>query len=164
MSLIENNKEIVRRLVEEVWNTGNLTVADLLTAPNYVDHTAPAGWPVGPAGLRQAVAHNRLTFPDLHYTIEELVAEGDRVLTRWTMHGTHRGTFRHRVYGVVPPTGSPVHVTGMSLRRVADGQIAELWGHSDISSMMQQLGVLAPPHPSRRSSLLQFADKVRKIV
>jgi len=141
MSLIENNKEIVRRLVEEVWNTGNLTVADLLTAPNYVDHTAPAGWPVGPAGLRQAVAHNRLTFPDLHYTIEELVAEGDRVLTRWTMH-----------------------VTGMSLRRVADGQIAELWGHSDISSMMQQLGVLAPPHPSRRSSLLQFADKVRKIV
>ena len=161
MATVEN-KNIVRRLVEEAWNAGDLTVVDLLTAPTYVDHTEPPSWPVGPAGLKQAVSHNRLAFPDLHYAIDEMIAEDDRVLTRWTMRGTHQGTIRHRHYGVVPPTGAHVHACGMSLRRLVDGQIVELWSWADTASIMQQLGVLVPPR-SRRSRLLVFTNKVRKI-
>jgi steroid delta-isomerase-like uncharacterized protein len=156
---MQENKALVERFLEEVWNRGNLAMVDEMVSPDYVDHIAPPGWPAGPAGLKQAVVRNRTAFPDLHYTIEDLLADGDKVMTRWTWHGTHRGKFRNRFVGTIQPTGTRVKVSGMSIRRIAGGKIVELWGYSDVLSLMQQLGAIALARQSARGQLASYARK-----
>jgi len=118
------NKAIVRRLFEEVINKGNLAVVDEIIAPNLVLHdpTVP-GLPGGLEGAKQIATMVRTGFPDVHYTIEDIIAEGDRVVVRFTFRGNHKGDFRG-----ITPTGEQVTVTGISIYRVVGGKIEEDWG------------------------------------
>ena len=136
---VEENKAIVRRVFEEVWNTGNLALIDELYAADYVRHNAPPDRPGGPAGEKQHRALFRAAFPDLHITADDMVAEGDRVAVRYTWRGTHQGA----ELGIAP-TGKQVTMSGIAIHRIVAGKIAELWVVGDELGLMQQLGVIPP--------------------
>ena len=136
----DNNKAIVRRLVQEGFNEGKLEVFDELVSPDFVDHAASPGIPPTLDGWKQATAGMRRSFPDLHIHIEEEIAEGDRVVDRMTTYGTDQGGFMGR-----PATGKEVSVASIYILRLADGKIVERWGQADYMGMMMQLGVIPPP-------------------
>lgn len=131
------NEAIVRRVVEEVWNAGNLGVLDELYAADYVDHAAEPGQAQGVAGVEQSVTMFRTAFPDMGLTINDLVAEGDTVVTRFTASGTHQAEFAG-----IPPTGNTVEVSGIIISRIADGKIVEEWENFDEVGLLTQLGAM----------------------
>ena len=135
----EANKAIARRFLEEVFGQGKLAVADEIVAPDHVDHGPGAlpGVPHGPEGSKMLVTGYRNAFPDIHFTIDEQIAEGDKVVTRWTGHATHKGELAG-----IPATGKSATVTGMGVDRIVNGKIVESWGIFDQFGMMQQLGVI----------------------
>jgi len=136
----EQNKAMDRRVYEEVWNGGNLAVIDELVAANYVDHDQePTGALEGLEGLKQSVTMYRTAFPDVHFTVEDQIAEGDRVVTRWTARGTHQDAFMG-----IPPTGKQAMVTGISITRVASGKVVEGWTNFDALGLLHQLGAVPP--------------------
>jgi steroid delta-isomerase-like uncharacterized protein len=135
----EENKELVRRFVEEFWNEGNAAAADELMAPDAEIHM-PTGELVDLDGLKGFAVAFRQAFPDWHSTFEELVAEGDRVAERWTGRGTHRGELQG-----IAPTGRRVEVLGSVFYRIADGRIVEFRGQLDMMGMMRQLGAIPSP-------------------
>ena len=140
--LTDTNKTIARRLLEEVWNKGNLAALNEIIAKDHVSSgpgTLP-GLPTGPEGTKQLVTVYRNAFPDIHFTIDEQIAEGDKVVTRWTADGTHKG----ELVGI-PATGKSSTVTGIVIDRLVNGKIAESWGIFDQFGMMQQLGVIPMP-------------------
>src|SRR3712207_3394221 len=120
------NKELVRRLLEEDISRGDEAVAAAIIHPDFIDHTNPPGMQHGLAGHLAIVRLFRAAFPDQWRQIEDLVAEGDKVVARTTMRGTQRGAF----FGI-PPTGKAVEMTGVHVMRIADGRIAEHWGNND---------------------------------
>ena len=113
--LIEENKAIVRRYLDEPWNKGNLAILDELCAPGF--RVNGVG---GLIELKCAIFEARRAFPDMHDTLEEIIAEGDKVVFRWTITGTHQG-----VYEGVAPTEKPIKFTGITIVRLADGRIVE---------------------------------------
>ena len=135
----EENKALVRRLIEEAWNEGNLATIDEILSPDYVLHIDAPG-PPGREGYKQDVTMHRTAFPDLRFTIEDMVAEGDKVVLRATLRGTHKGE-----YIGIAPTGKQITLTAISIRRIEGGQIAEEWVELDMLGLMQQLGVVPPP-------------------
>ena len=140
--LSETNKTVSRRFFEEVWNKGNLAALNEIIAKDHVNSgpgTLP-GLPTGPEGSKQLVTVYRNAFPDVHFTIDEQIAEGDKVVTRWTAHGTHQGELAG-----IPATGKSSTVTGIAVDRIVNGKIAESWGIFDQFGMMQQLGVIPVP-------------------
>jgi steroid delta-isomerase-like uncharacterized protein len=141
----EQNKAIVRRFIEAVQNEGDLAALDALVAPGYVNHSTPPGVPPDREGLKQLTALFRAAFPDGRMTIEEMVAEGDRVATRKTFRGTHRG----ELLGL-PPTGRAVEIALLDLVRLADGQVVESWSVADELGLLRQLGALPSPGPASR--------------
>ena len=134
---VEENKAIFRRIVEEGFNKGNLAIVDELVATNHVNHTDNVH---GPEEYKQFITMYRTAFPDLHMTIEDQIAEGNKVVNRWTSRGTHKGDLMG-----IPPTGKQTTVTGMYVARIIGGKIVEEWGNLDALGMMQQLGVVPPP-------------------
>jgi len=130
-------KALVRRLFEEVWNQGNLAAIDELFAPSYIRYDPAAPEAKGLAGFKQFVVLLRTAFPDLHFTVEEVIAEDDKVMTRALLRGTHRGE-----YLGIAPTGKPVAVMGMVLLRVTQGKFQEGWLMMDTLGLLQQLGVV----------------------
>lgn len=132
------NKAAARRFFEEVWNKGNLGVIDELIAPSHVQHdpnnpnTAP-----GPAGVRQLVSLYRNAFPDAHFTIDDIFADGDKVVTRVTATGTQQ-----RDLPGVPATGKHVSAVGIVIDRYENGKNVESWTVFDFLGMYQQLGVI----------------------
>ena len=130
----EQNKAIVRRLFEEVWNNNNLDLADELLVSEYEDHNAPPGSTGGIEGYKQSVTMFRSAFPDLHYTLDDVRSEGDLVAIRLTARGTHKGMFMG-----ISPTDKEVAFGGMTFMRLRDGKILERWGLSDMPGLMQQL-------------------------
>ena len=138
----ERNKIVVRRAIEEVYNQGNLDVVDDLVSSDFVAHASLEDIH-GSAGMKQFVASLREAFPDLHLTIDDQVAEGDRVVTRWTAHGTHTGTFQG-----IPPTGKQGTMSGIDIDRVVDGKAIECWTNADYLGLMQQLGMVPVPGES----------------
>ncbi len=134
----EENKALARRVLEEMFNKGNLDVADDLLAPDYVDHDPAMPEDIhGPEGFKQYVGAYRSAFPDLHLEIEEQIAEGDLVATRWTGTGTHDGELAG-----IPPTGKRVTLPGMEIVRISGGKLVEGWEGYDSMTMMRQLGVM----------------------
>jgi steroid delta-isomerase-like uncharacterized protein len=133
----EDNKAIVRRFYEEVLNQGNLAMSDELVAADFVDHQPFPGQGPGLAGLKESLGAFRAAFPDLQYTIEDLIAEGDKVVVRATMRGTNEGS----LFGL-PASGKQVTVGDIDIVRIAGGKMVEGWGITDRLSMMQQLGVI----------------------
>jgi steroid delta-isomerase-like uncharacterized protein len=130
------NKALVRRFIEEVWNQQNLALALQLLTPDYIGHdpATPEGIS-GIEGFRRFFNTYTSAFPDQHFTIEDLIAEGDRVVTRWSVEGTHTGV----LHGIAP-TGKRVHVTGTTISRIKNGKIDEDHIHWDAFGLMQQLG------------------------
>ena len=134
----EENKAIFRRFIEEVWNQGNLTVADELFAPDAFTPSAPQ-LPPGPEGVKTIATLWRTAFPDFQMTIEDLIAEEDKVAARFTERGTHQGEFMG-----IAPTGRQMSVTEIGILRMVDGKVTESWYEVDMLSLMQQLGALPP--------------------
>jgi steroid delta-isomerase-like uncharacterized protein len=145
----DQNKAIARRYVEEVWNRGNLSVIDELIAPKatFHDPSVPGGKFTGPEGLRQFVQIYRGAFPDVRLTIEELIAEDDKVVSRWTATGTHKG----ELMGIAP-TGKRVTVTGCDIAQYQNGKIVEAWASYDMLGMLQQMGVVPSLAPATASA------------
>jgi steroid delta-isomerase-like uncharacterized protein len=145
----EENKALVRRLVAEVWNAGDLDIIDELLAPEWVRHDPAAPEQLrGPDGFRRFVEMYRSAFPDLRFTVEDQVAEGDRVATRWSAVGTHQ----EELMGM-PPSGNRAEVTGITLERFSGGKFVESWDQYDALGMMRQLGVVPDPgEPMEQSS------------
>jgi predicted ester cyclase len=112
---LEDNKAIVRRYLNEPWNQGNLAILDELCAPGFCINGIASL-----AEIKRAIFEARRAFPDIHDTIEEIIAEGDTVVIRWTITGTHRG-----VYEGIPPTGKPIKFTGITIVHLCDGKIVE---------------------------------------
>ena len=139
----EQNKDILRRYFEEVYNRGNLDALDEFIAPDYVAHLA-ASSPYreirGRDAQREYIAAARTMLPDFHITLEDLIAEGDKVVVRSTARGTHRGE------GLgLAPTGKQVTMTVIGIYRLADGTIAERWEESDSLGLIQQVGAITAP-------------------
>lgn len=140
----EDNKALVRRFYDEVFNNKNMVGVDAFVAPNVIDHSLPPGAPGEIEGVRQTIAMFLTAFPDLHLTLEDIIAEGDKVVVRWTMRGTHQGASLG-----MPPTGKQFTLPGISLVRLDGGMAAETWVSYDQLVMLQQLGLApAPAHAS----------------
>jgi steroid delta-isomerase-like uncharacterized protein len=134
------NKLILRRFFEELFNQGDLAAADEIVSETYVNHNAVPGEAPGRAGLVQFIAYVHSAFRDLNFTVEDQVAGGDKVTTRWTATGIHQGEFAG-----IPATGKSVAITGINIHRVADGQIQEGWLNWDALGFLQQVGVAPAP-------------------
>lgn len=134
----EENKAVIRRLVEEAWNKGNLDVLGEIIAPNHVHHDrATPGLHTGPEGERQLITTYRAAFPDMQLRLDDLVAEGDKVVHRWTVRATHQGPLMG-----IPPTGKRIEVAGISIDRLANGKIVESWVAWDSLGLLQQFGAV----------------------
>jgi steroid delta-isomerase-like uncharacterized protein len=134
----EANAATARRILEESWNQGNLDVLDQLCAPDCVDHDLSTHEEIyGLDANKERVRGYRAAMPDLHVTIDDLIASGDRVVTRWRASGTNEGELMGN-----PPTHRHAEFTGMSIDRFdADGRLVETWDQWDVMSFMQQLGM-----------------------
>ncbi|MBA2256266.1 MAG: ester cyclase [Thermoleophilaceae bacterium] len=131
----EENKGIAQRAFEEVYGNRDPDVADEIYAPDFVDHdpATPDEMRRGPDGVKQQAAMYGGAFPDIQMTVEDQVAEGDKVVTRWSAHGTHLG---------VPGSGNQVTVIGITIARLADGKIQEEWTNWDGLGLMEQIGAM----------------------
>jgi steroid delta-isomerase-like uncharacterized protein len=129
------NKRLIRRFFDEGLSPGDMTVVDELVAPALNLHGAPADLPPGRDGLKALLSVFRAAFPDYRDTLDEMVADDDRVATRWTFRGTHRGHFQG-----IATTNKPVTIRGMSIFRVTEGQIVEDWTEMDVLGLLQQIG------------------------
>jgi steroid delta-isomerase-like uncharacterized protein len=136
----EENKALVRRFYEEVFNQKNTTAIGELFDPNLVDHSLPPGLPEGIEGARQLFSMFQEAFPDLHFTVEDIIAEGDKVVARLTVQGTQQGALMG-----IPPTGKRVAITATDIVRIAGGKIVDIWANFDQLGMLQQLGVVPAP-------------------
>jgi steroid delta-isomerase-like uncharacterized protein len=142
----EQNKTAVRRAIEEVYNQGRLDVVDELVSSDIVVHSPSEDFH-GPGALKHYVASLREAFPDLQMTINDQIADGDRVVTRWVVRGTHLGTFQG-----IPPTGKRGRMTGIDIDRFVDGKTVECWTNADELGLLQQLGVVPAPGEEASSS------------
>lgn len=134
MSIAEN-KVLVQRYIEEVWNKGNLNIIDELTSSGYVRFIALPDVTLNSEGQKKRIAAFRTAFPDVHVTIEDMTAEKDKVTVRVSIRGTHQQQFQG-----IEPTGRQILITAIDIVRIADGRIVEHWGVTDQLSLLQQLG------------------------
>ncbi len=138
----DDNKILIRRRIDEIWHAGDQGAIDELIAENYVSN----GQPIGREGFRQFVAAVRTAFPDMRFTTDDMVAEGDRVAVRYTASGTHQGEFQG-----IPATGRQVSFTGIDMFRVSEGKLVEEHLNFDQLTMLQQLGVIPGPEQAADS-------------
>jgi steroid delta-isomerase-like uncharacterized protein len=133
----EENKAVFRRYVEELGNEGKLELADEIF-DRYLAHQSDGSvLERGPEDVKRFMGEFREAFPDFHSTVEDQIAEGDRVVTRWRMRGTHEGEFRG-----IAPTGNKLDITGIGIFRFSDGKVVESWDNFDQLGMMRQLGAI----------------------
>jgi steroid delta-isomerase-like uncharacterized protein len=141
----EQNKALARQVVEEIFNRGNISLADKLLAPDFVEHEElPPGMPSDREGVKLLTTMLRSAFPDFKATIGDIVAEGDKVVIRQTWSGTQKGDFMD-----VPATGKRVSFGVIDILRIAEGKVVEHWGLMDSMTMMQQLGAIPVPGQGR---------------
>ena len=141
----EENKTLSRRVLEEVFSAGNLDVVDEIYSEEHVHHDpAMPEEGHGREHFKEFASMYRSAFPDVHVEIEDMIAEGDRVATRWVASGTHEGDLMG-----ISPTGRRVRVAGTTIDRIADGQIVETWDNYDALGMMQQLGAILSPEEAQ---------------
>jgi steroid delta-isomerase-like uncharacterized protein len=135
----EQNKALTKRAIEEGWNQGKLQVFDELVAANCVfnNPTLPGGKITGPEAYKQVAQMYRTAFPDFRLTINDQIADADKVVTRWTVTGTHKGAMMG-----IAPTGKRATATGITIDRFQSGKLVEQWHNGDDLGMLQQLGVV----------------------
>jgi predicted ester cyclase len=151
----EAHKLIIRRLVEDSFNPQNLDLLNELVDPSYVDHGPFPEQSPGIAGMKEAHEALYAGFPDVQQSIDDLIAEGDRVMVRWTCRGTHKGEFMD-----IPPTGRYIAVTGIDIFRLENGKVMECWHNLDELGMLAQLGVV----PGRSLLLIRLRWIVSNLV
>jgi len=140
----EDNKNLSRRFFEEMMSGGNPDWLDEVTSPDYVDHD-----PVFPddihgiEAIKETMSGYLNAFPDLTMTVQDQIAEGDKVFTRWVAEGTHQGELMG-----VPPSGNRVHVEGMTVDRFENGKFVESWDNWDALGLMQQMGAIPSSQPA----------------
>jgi predicted ester cyclase len=137
---VEENKAMVRRVIEEAWNKGNMAVIDEHLSPDYVHHNLPPGMPHDREGYKQMVRKHHAAFSGFHLMIEDEVAEGDKVALRFKWSGMHTGE-----YLGIAPTGKQIAVTALCMHRIEGDKEVEQWAQVDQVGLMQQLGVVPPP-------------------
>lgn len=137
----DQNKKLARQLIEEVMNQGNISLADEILSPDFLNHELDPEFPPTREGFKQGLQMMHAGgLSDLKFTIEDVIAEGDRVVIRINWSGTHTGEF----FGM-PSSNKRFSVGGIDIFRIAEGQIVEHWGQTDIMGMMQQLGAMPGP-------------------
>ena len=135
----EENKAIFRSFLD-AFDKGDMDTLSQIVAPNVIDHAGPPGMPPGIEGFKQLAAMLRMAFPDVYHTIDDMIAERDKVVLRGSFGGTHKGEFLG-----IPATGKQVMVMTIDILRIADGKVMEHWGQFDALGLMQQLGVMPSP-------------------
>jgi steroid delta-isomerase-like uncharacterized protein len=140
---MQNPKEVVTSYLDAVWQEGNHAAIDEYVSPAFLQHAK--GTIPGRDGLKAFFNMLNSGFSNLEYHVEDMIAEDDKVLWRWSLNATNTGAFMG-----MPATGKNVSLTGMSLVRVADGQIVEHWGEQDMLGLLQQLGIVPVPGQQRR--------------
>lgn len=137
----QQNLELARRAIDEVWNRGNYAALPSLASEDVVIHAASNDIR-GHEGIRQFYEAFRRAFPDLHFAIEDQLADGDRVVTRWSARGTHTGSFHG-----LPATGRKVKLAGIDIDRFVDGKVVECWPMADEAGLLRQLAAPTAPSP-----------------
>jgi steroid delta-isomerase-like uncharacterized protein len=132
--ILTDNKSVVLRSEAELWNKGNLAAADELYSPNFVCHFVIGTEWRGVQGIKDAVAQHRRSFPDWNEQLDDIIAEGDKVVIRFTSMGTQKGEFAG-----IPPTGKKVTIREVAIFRLVDGKITEQWGMPDVHGLLEQL-------------------------
>lgn len=140
----EQNRATIRRLADGFWNKKDLKVFDEVFASHFVDHTPMPGREGTKEGFKAVAIALQVAVPDGHTTLDNVVAERDKVAYRWMFRGTHKGPLMG-----IPATGKPITITGITIDRVANGQIVERWSQVDSLGMMQQLGLVPAPGQPR---------------
>jgi steroid delta-isomerase-like uncharacterized protein len=143
-TLTEANKAFLRRWYEEFWNTGNLDVADELLHPDYVYGEGHAAGRESVEADKEGNAFWHRVLPDIHFTIEDMIAEGDTVVVRWTARGTHQGDWQTEI-GTIPASGKATTTPGTSSIYLRDGKIISSVNHIDFVSLMAQMGAQVQP-------------------
>jgi len=141
---LDANKVVVTRFFDEILNRQRPdAIAELVDAAIVVHHPLLDGGRGGIQDVARLMEHFAMAFPDLAYTVDDLVSGGDRIAARWTAHGTHRGVFKGPED--VPPSGRGIEVPGIDLFAIANGKIVETWVSSDLLGLMQQIGAFERP-------------------
>ena len=129
------NKELVRRFYKEVYGDWNMALVDEVVSPRFTSHDWPEDGSTGPQAFRDYYAAIRFVVPDAHYEVDDLIAEGDRVVVRWRLLGTHQAEFQG-----IAPTGRAIALKGIAIYRMDDGKLMERWVVSDLHGVLQQIG------------------------
>jgi predicted ester cyclase len=132
------NKELLRRFYQEVYVNWNMAMADEVISPQFRSHDWPEGGPTGPKAFRDYYSAMRSAVADARYEVDDLIAEGDRVVVRWRLLGTHKGAFRG-----IAPTGRPITLKGIAIYRVEGGKLMERWVVSDLYGVLEESGALS---------------------
>jgi len=148
MSTTEENKALVRRYIEVVWNEKNIAALDDFLASHYRRYVSAHAAPLTREGQRQRIASFHTAFPDIYFTLEDLFAEGDRVAFRAILRGTHQGPFP--LLQEMTPTGKQVTISVIDTVRIENGKLAEHWGGPDTLNLLQQLGAAISVSPDRK--------------
>ena len=138
------NKELVRRFYKEVYGDWNMALVDEVVSPQFTSHDWPKGSPTGPQGFRNFYSAIQSAVPDARYEVDDLIAEGDRVVVRWRLLGTHKGAF-----GGIAPTGRAIALKGIAIYRVEDGKLMERWVVTDLYGLLEEIRGTSPPEASR---------------
>jgi steroid delta-isomerase-like uncharacterized protein len=140
----EVNKTLSRRLVAEAWNQGKIEVVDEIVADDFVLHEPTAPERRNRDDYKQWIAESRMAFPDLQITVDDELVDGQQIVTRWTVRGTHQGNLVQPT-GAIPPTGRQIKFTGITIARYANGKLVEGWQEGDTLGLMTQLGIIPAP-------------------
>lgn len=149
-NLLEQNKAVVRRYWDEIWNNKKKERIEELVAPNHTIHF-PSGMAHQIQSVQEWVETAFIAFPNVHFTTKELIAERDLVSCRWTYTATHQGEFIG-----YPPTGKDVKDSGMEFFRIENGKIAEIWVNQDSLGLLQQLGIIPTPAQENKAIVHRF--------
>jgi len=142
--IVAANKEFVRRFYKEVYGDWNMALVDEVVSPQFSSHDWPKGGPSGPQGFRNFYSAIRSAVPDARYEVDDLIAEGEKVVVRWRLLGTHKGDFRG-----IAPTGQPIALKGIAIYRVEDGKLMERWVVTDLHGLLEEIRGSSPPQASR---------------
>ena len=129
------NKTLVRRFYKEVYVDWNMALVDEVVSPRFTSHDWPEDGPSGPLAFRDYYAAIRAAVPDARYEVDDLIAEGDRVVVRWRLLGTHEGDF-----GGIAPTGKAIALKGIAIYRLDSGMLMERWVVSDLHGLLEEIG------------------------
>jgi len=142
--IVTANKELVRRFYKEVYGDWNMALVDEVVSPQFTSHDWPKGSRTGPEGFRDFYSAIRSALPDARYEVDDLIAEGDKVVVRWRLLGTHKGDFRG-----IAASGREIALKGIAIYRVEGGKLMERWVVSDLHGVLEEIRGSSPPEASR---------------